>query len=93
MAHVAQVRRPYPLLVAAAVLLALGAATAWGVGDTLGLSHAPAAVPREDAVAAPTRTPAPVPPLASLVVPDEPRIRKAAAAVADAVVFRGLPRP
>ncbi|RAO50090.1 Alpha-glucuronidase [Micromonospora saelicesensis] len=93
MAHVAQVRRPYPLLVAAAVLLALGAATAWGVGETLGLSHAPAAVPREDAVAAPTRTPAPVPPLASLVVPDEPRIRKAAAAVADAVVFRGLPRP
>ncbi|MCG5468310.1 hypothetical protein LADH09A_002170 [Micromonospora sp. LAH09] len=93
MAHVAQIRRPYPLLVAAAVLLALGAATAWGVGDTLGLSHTPAAVPREDAAAAPARTPAPVPPLASLIVPDEPRVRKAAAAVADAVVFRGLPRP
>ncbi|MCL7458194.1 hypothetical protein M8I35_13505 [Micromonospora sp. MSM11] len=93
MAHVARARRPYPLLVAAAVLLALGAATAWGVGDTLGLSHAPAAVPREDAVAAPARTPAPVPPLASLVVPDEPRVRKAAVAVADAVVSRGLPRP
>ncbi|MGC4847233.1 hypothetical protein ACLQ3F_08350 [Micromonospora sp. DT15] len=93
MAHVAQVRRPYPLLVAAAVLLALGAATAWGVGDTLGLSHSPAAVPREDAVAAPARTPAPVPPLASLVVPDEPRVQKAATAVADAVVLRGLPRP
>ncbi|MEW2428617.1 hypothetical protein AB0877_11430 [Micromonospora sp. NPDC047644] len=93
MAHVAQVRRPYPLLVVAVVLLALGAATAWGVGDTLGLSHSPADVPREDAVAAPARTPAPVPPLASLVVPDEPRVRKAAAAVADAVGFRGLPRP
>lgn len=50
-------------------------------------------MPREDAVAAPARTPAPVPPLASLVVPDEPRVRKAAAAVADAVVSRGLPRP
>ncbi|MEV4664184.1 hypothetical protein AB0J85_19800 [Micromonospora echinofusca] len=93
MAHVARARRPYPLLVAAAVLLALGAATAWVVGDTLGLSHAPAAVPREDTVAAPARTPAPVPPLASLVVPDEPRVRKAAAAVADAIVSRGLPRP
>ncbi|MGC4853373.1 hypothetical protein ACLQ24_08225 [Micromonospora sp. DT4] len=64
-----------------------------GSGDTLGLSHAPAAGPREDAVAASARTPAPVPPLASLVVPDEPRLTKAAAAVADAVVFRGLPRP
>ncbi|WP_307854526.1 hypothetical protein [Micromonospora sp. C31] len=93
MNRVARARRPYPLLVAAAVLLALGATVAWGVGDTLGLSHAPAAVPREDAVAAPARTPAPVPPLASLVVPDEPRVRKAAAAVADAVVSRGLPRP
>ncbi|MEV0879977.1 hypothetical protein AB0I85_19365 [Micromonospora echinofusca] len=93
MAHVARARRPYPLLVAAAVLLALGATTAWEIGDALGLSHSPAAVPREDAVAAPARTPAPVPPLASLVVPDEPRVRKAAAAVADAVVSRGLPRP
>ncbi|MFG1886156.1 FtsX-like permease family protein [Micromonospora sp. NPDC049102] len=93
MAHVAQARRPYPLLVAAVVLLVLGAAMAWAVGDTLGLSHAPAVVPREEAVAAPTRTPAPLPPLASLVVPDEPRLTKAAAAVADAVVRRGLPRP
>ncbi|MDG4809426.1 hypothetical protein O7634_21985 [Micromonospora sp. WMMD1120] len=93
MAHVVAARRPYPLLIAAAVLVALGAATAWTVGDTLGLSHSPAAVPREDAVAAPARTPAPVPPLASLVVPDEPRVRKAATAVADAVASRGLPRP
>lgn len=75
------------------VLVALGAATAWAVGDTLGLSHSPAAVPREDAVAAPARTPAPVPPLTSLAVPDEPRLTKAATAVADAVVSRGLPRP
>ncbi|MEV4212479.1 hypothetical protein [Micromonospora sp. NPDC049662] len=93
MAHVAQPRRPYPLLVAVAIVVALGAATAWAVGDTLGLSHSPAAVPGEEAVAAPARTPAPVPPLTSLVVPDNPRLTKAATAVADAVVFRGRPRP
>ncbi|SCF26935.1 Glycosyl hydrolase family 67 C-terminus [Micromonospora echinospora] len=93
MTHVTRVRRPYPLLVAAAVLLALGAAVAWGIGDTLGLSHSPAAVPREGATAAPPRVAAPAPPLASLVVPDELRTRKAASAVADALVSRGLPRP
>ncbi|WP_435206531.1 hypothetical protein [Micromonospora sp. bgisy143] len=93
MAHVASARRPIRLLIAAVVLLATGAATAWGVGDTLGLSHSPAAVPHEEAVAAPARTPAPAPPLSSLVVPDNPRLTKAAAAVADAVVSRGLPRP
>ncbi|SCL28712.1 Glycosyl hydrolase family 67 C-terminus [Micromonospora pallida] len=75
------------------VLLGFGATVAWGVGDTLGLSHTPAAVPREDVTAAPSRVTAPAPPLASLVVPDEPRTRKAAAAVADALVSRGLPRP
>ncbi|XTZ14251.1 hypothetical protein ACQSSU_22495 [Micromonospora echinospora] len=93
MAHVTRVRRPYPLLVAAAILLALGAAVAWGVGDTLGLSHSPAAVPHEEVTAAPPRAAAPAPPLASLVVPDELRTRKAAVAVADALVSRGLPRP
>ncbi|MEV0328860.1 hypothetical protein AB0H63_20780 [Micromonospora echinospora] len=93
MTHVTGVRRPYPLLVAAAVLLALGAGVAWGVGDTLGLSHSPAAVPREEVTAAPPRVAAPAPPLASLVVPDELRTRKAASAVADALVSRGLPRP
>ncbi|MEU4565330.1 hypothetical protein [Micromonospora sp. NPDC023956] len=93
MTHVARVRRPYLLLVAVAVLLVLGATVARGVGDTLGLSHTPAAVPREEVTAAPPRVAAPAPPLASLAVPDEPRIRKAATAVADALVSRGLPRP
>ncbi|WP_416906114.1 hypothetical protein [Micromonospora echinospora] len=93
MAHVARVRRPYPLLVAVVVLLALGAAVAWGVGDTLGLSHSPAAVPHEEVTAAPPRVAAPAPPLASLAVPDELRTRKAATAVADALVSRGRPRP
>ncbi|WP_218105759.1 hypothetical protein [Micromonospora inyonensis] len=76
-----------------AVLLALGGGVAWGVGDTLGLSHTPAAVPREDATAAPPLVAAPPPPLTSLVVPDAPRTRKAATAVADALVSRGRPRP
>ncbi|MFY1671319.1 hypothetical protein ACN27G_15325 [Plantactinospora sp. WMMB334] len=93
MAHVTRVRRPYPLLVAAAVLLVLGATVAGVVGGALGLHHTPAAVPREDVAAAPPRVAAPAPPLASLAVPDEPRVVKAAVAVADAVVLRGLPRP
>ncbi|MDH6464756.1 hypothetical protein M2302_004957 [Micromonospora sp. A200] len=93
MIHVVPVRRPYPLLAAAIVLVLLGAGVAWGGGDALGLSHTPAAVPREDVAAAPQRVAAPAPPLASMVVPDEPRTIKAAAAVADALVARGLPRP
>ncbi|QLQ40379.2 hypothetical protein [Micromonospora robiginosa] len=66
---------------------------AWGVGDALGLSHAPADVPAETAVAAPPRAPAPVPPLASIVVPDQLRAVKAAGVVADALAARGRPRP
>ncbi|MEV4414555.1 hypothetical protein [Catellatospora sp. NPDC049609] len=93
MIHVPPVRRPYPLVAAAIVLLLLGAGVAWGVGDALGLSHTPAAVPREDAAAAPQRAAAPAPQLASVIVPDDPRTIKAAAAVADALGTRGLPRP
>ncbi|MCM0675912.1 hypothetical protein NCC78_14610, partial [Micromonospora phytophila] len=93
MTHITPVRRLYPLLAAAIVLLSLGAGVAWGVGDALGLSHTPAAVPREDIAAAPRRVAAPAPPLASIVVPDEPRTIKAASAVADALASRGLPRP
>ncbi|MEU0155307.1 hypothetical protein [Micromonospora fulviviridis] len=93
MTRVAPVRRPYPLLAAALVVLLLGAGVAWGVDGALGLSHRPAAVPREDIAAAPRRAAAPAPPLAAVVVPDEIRTRKAAVAVADALVSRGLPRP
>ncbi|WFE39378.1 hypothetical protein [Micromonospora sp. WMMD998] len=89
----AQVRRPYRLVAAVAVVLLLGAGVAWGVDDALGLSHTPADVPSETAVAAPPRTPAPVPPLTSIVVPDHLRTLKAAAAVADALATRGRPRP
>lgn len=93
MFHVPRARKPYPLLAAAVVLLLLGAGVAWGVGDALGLSHTPAAVPREDPAAAPQREVAPAPPLTAIVVPDLLRLTKAADAVADALVARGLPRP
>ncbi|WBB71854.1 hypothetical protein O7602_19170 [Micromonospora sp. WMMD1128] len=89
----AQVWRPYRLVAAVVVVLLLGAGVAWGVDGALGLSHTPADVPRETAVAAPPRTPAPMPPLTSIVVPDHLRTVKAAAAVADALATRGHPRP
>ncbi|WP_217428820.1 hypothetical protein, partial [Micromonospora maritima] len=84
----AQVRSPYPLLAAAVVVLLLGAGVAWGVDGALGLSHTPADVPRETAVAAPPQAPTAVPPLTSVLVPDQPRAVKAAEAVADALVAR-----
>ncbi|GAA1630726.1 hypothetical protein ACFQY4_36590 [Catellatospora bangladeshensis] len=93
MIHVPPVRKPYPLLAAAVVLLLLGAGVAWGVGDALGLSHTPAAVPREDLAAAPPRAVAPPPRLTTITVPDDLRTTKAATAVADALAARGLPRP
>ncbi|MEV0005115.1 hypothetical protein AB0H28_22915 [Micromonospora sp. NPDC050980] len=89
----ARIRRPYQLVAALVVVLLLGAGVAWGVDDTLGLSHTPADVPPERAVAAPPRAPAPVPPLTSIVVPDQLRTVKAAGAVADALAARGRPRP
>ncbi|MFT7837675.1 hypothetical protein Q5530_16170 [Saccharothrix sp. BKS2] len=81
------------VVVAVLVLLGLGAAVAWQVGDALGLEVRPADVPVERPVAAPPRPLAPPPEFTSIGVPDEPRLRLAAAAVADALVARGRPRP
>ncbi|WP_033430828.1 hypothetical protein [Saccharothrix syringae] len=75
------------------VLLGLGAVVAWRVGDALGLEVRPADVPVERPVAAPPRPLAPPPAIGSIGVPDEPRLRLAAGAVADALVERGRPRP
>ncbi|SBT42944.1 Glycosyl hydrolase family 67 C-terminus [Micromonospora auratinigra] len=80
-------------MAAVVTVLLLGAGVAWAIDGALGLSHSPADVPDETAVAAPLRAPAPVPPLVSLVVPTEPRAVKAAAAVADALATRGRARP
>ncbi|MGN9809383.1 hypothetical protein ACTMSW_08500 [Micromonospora sp. BQ11] len=93
MTRVAPARRPYTLLAAVIALLLLGAGLAWGVGDTLRVSHTAAAVPREDVAPAPQRVVAPAPPLTSIVVPDERRTITAASAVADAIASRGLARP
>jgi hypothetical protein len=75
------------------VLLALGAATAWGVGQALGLSAVPAAVPAERAVAAPVTAAVPAPAIGSVAVPADRRLALAATAVGDALVARGRPRP
>ncbi|GAA1294787.1 hypothetical protein [Saccharothrix xinjiangensis] len=81
------------VVVAVLVLLGLGGVVAWQVGDALGLEVRPADVPVERPVAAPARPLAPPPGIGSIGVPDVPRLRLAATAVADALVERGLPRP
>ncbi|GIJ70858.1 hypothetical protein Voc01_057750 [Virgisporangium ochraceum] len=75
------------------LLLALGAGVAWGVGDTLALTSAPAAVPVERTAAAPVTPMVPAPAFAAVVVTGDRRVTLAAEAVADALVRRGLPRP
>ncbi|MFD7653796.1 hypothetical protein ACFV4N_07425 [Actinosynnema sp. NPDC059797] len=81
------------VVVAVLVLLGLGGVVAWQVGDALGLEVRPADVPVERPVAAPPQALAPPPGIDSIGVPDDPRLRLAAGAVADALVGRGLPRP
>ncbi|WP_367130745.1 hypothetical protein [Saccharothrix sp. HUAS TT1] len=75
------------------VLLGIGGLVAWQVGDALGLDVRPADVPVERPVAAAPRPLAPPPEITSIGVPDEPRLRLAATAVADALAERGRPRP
>ncbi len=75
------------------VLLGLGGLVAWQVDEALGLSVRPADVPAEKLVAAPRREVAAPPPLAAITTPDDPRLRLAARAVADAFAARGAPRP
>ncbi|MDG6102738.1 hypothetical protein [Dactylosporangium aurantiacum] len=88
-------RRPWTPLSAAVVLLVLGALVAWGVGGALGLSFRPVAVPAERAAAAPVTPLVPPPRIGAIThdMPGDPRLALAAAAVADALVQRGLPRP
>lgn len=88
-----RVRSPRLPLIAAAVVLALGAAVAWGLSGALGLSYTPASVPAEPAEAAPPQDAAAPPPITAIRVPAVARLRLAATAVADAVQQRGRPRP
>lgn len=66
---------------------------AWQVDDALRVTARPADVPVERPVAAAPRPLAPPPAVASIGVPDDPRLRLAATAVADALVERGRSRP
>ncbi|MFI9011527.1 hypothetical protein ACIGNX_30255 [Actinosynnema sp. NPDC053489] len=75
------------------VLLGIGGVVAWQVGDALRVDVRPADVPVERPVAAPPRPLAPPPDFASIGTSDEPPVRLAATAVADALVDRGRPRP
>ncbi|GGM62972.1 hypothetical protein ACFFX1_42600 [Dactylosporangium sucinum] len=88
-----RVRSPLLPLVAAAVVLALGAAMAWGISGALGLSFTPAEVPAEPAEAAPPQDAAHPPVITAVRVPAVARLRLAATAVADALEQRGRPRP
>lgn len=87
-------RRPLVPLVAAALLLALGAGVAWGVGGALGLSWSPALVPAEPRVSTPEAGP-PVPPpaISAIEIPDDARLSLAAEALATAVAGRQRPKP
>ncbi|MGY4645542.1 hypothetical protein [Cellulomonas sp. URHB0016] len=85
--------RPWPSLVAALVVLALGVGVALGVGQALGLSFEPADTPEAaQAGGAATAVVAP-PPIARITVPPGERVALAATAVADALAGRGLPAP
>lgn len=85
--------RPWAVVATVAALLAMGAAVAFQVSATLGLSFAPADPPREDPAAATPRAAAPAPSITTIVAPDTLPIRLAARAVADALAARGERRP
>lgn len=86
-------RRWWRVLVVGIVLCGLGAGVAWQVNGALGIEVRAAAVPVERAEAAPVTTSVPAPDIRSIAVPDDERSHLAAAAVADALVARGAPRP
>jgi hypothetical protein len=77
----------------AVVLLGFGGVVAWQVNAALGLAVRAADVPVETVTAAPRQEVVPAPEITSIVVPDDPRLRLAADAVAAAVVSRDAARP
>jgi hypothetical protein len=66
------------LLLVWVVLLSIGAAAAWAVGDALAVRFEPAAIPEEHLTVAPARPPAPAPDIGAVEVPDRPRLTVAA---------------
>ncbi|MEV0719732.1 glycoside hydrolase family 20 zincin-like fold domain-containing protein [Asanoa sp. NPDC050611] len=80
--------------VALVLLLAAGAAVAYGVDGALGLSHVAADVPDERSTGTSRPRPVqPAPDIATIAVPDDRTLSRAAEVVADALAQRGRPRP
>jgi hypothetical protein len=86
-------RTAWRVAAALAVLLGLGGAVAWQVGETLGIATRPADIPVEKPVAVARQDVVPPPDIAAIVVPPDPSVRLAADAVADALAGRDMPRP
>ena len=85
--------RAWPSLVAALVVLALGALVAVGVGQALGLSYEPADTPPAAVSAVDLDPLVPAPAIATIDVPAGEQVGLAASAVSDALTARGLPAP
>ena len=86
--------RAWPSLVAATVLLLLGALVAVGIGDALGLSFTPSHAPEPAGLTGAMPSLEPTPSMTRIDIPDDnPRISLAATAVADALVARGREKP
>ena len=85
--------RAWPSLVAALVVLLLGAVVAAGLGQALGLSFTPSATPAPVSLSRDVTPPVPAPRIGRIDVPPGERVALAATAVADALVDRGRPRP
>ena len=85
--------RAWPSLVAATVLLLLGALVAVGIGDALGLSFTPSNAPERAALTGAIPALEPAPTITRIDIPDDERLELAATAVADALVARGREKP
>ncbi|KQT02482.1 hypothetical protein [Cellulomonas sp. Leaf395] len=85
--------RAWPSLVAALVVLALGALVAVGVGQALGLSYEPADTPPAAVSAVDLDPMVAAPAIATIDVPAGEQVALAASAVGDALTARGLPAP
>src|SRR6185369_17685099 len=86
--------RAWPSLVAATVLLMLGALVAVGIGDALGLSFTPSHAPEPAGLTGAMPSLEPTPSMTRIDIPDDnQRISLAATAVADALVARGREKP
>ncbi|GAA4346919.1 hypothetical protein [Angustibacter luteus] len=85
--------RAWPSLVAALVVLLLGAVVAAGLGQALGLSFTPSSTPAPVSLTRDVTPPVPAPRITRIVIPAGERVVLAATAVSDALTARGLPAP